>query len=513
MKFGGSSLASVVQMKRVAQKIVAKKKNFDAVVVVVSAPGDMTELLFAKANQMTHTPSLRELDVLLSTGEQTSAALVSMAILDIGYDAISLTGYQAGVFLDGIYNSAHIKDIATDRILKNIQADKIVIITGYQGINEENDIMTLGRGGSDLSAVALAVALKADICEIYTDVDGVYTADPNLVSNARKLSSISYDEMLELSGSGAQVMQARSIEMAKKFNVNLTVSSSFSDETKGTLITKEVGNMENSMVSSITFSKKQSKISILNVPDKYGIAAKIFGLLSRYHINVDIIVQSTEKDHFNDISFTVDVDDLDKSVELLNSLKSDEELQRIKVVYKLHVAKVVLVGIGMRSYPGVAAKMFECLNQEKINIDMISTSEIKIACVIDLENCDTAVQVLHDGFNLEVSNSERDDMKIGEYVQYNISKIIEYCEKNTDEISQLEDKDYSKETFGINDSFLKKIELCVGDKHKRYWVEKHKIGKSCYRVMSQWVLDQKKLFDNYLSKIKNSHGVSDDRKK
>ena len=396
MKFGGSSVADADKIKNVARRVLAKQKEGRRVVVVVSAPGDMTDDLIEMADKISLNPSEREMDMLLSTGEQVSIALLGIAMAELGVKAVSLTGPQAGIHADDNHTRARITKIVPTKIQHELAKNKIVIVAGFQGLNPNHDITTLGRGGSDLTAVALAAALRAD-CEIYTDVKGVYTTDPRVVQEAQKLNHISYDEMLELAGSGSQVMQARSIEVAKKFGVELQVRSTFSTE-EGTWIVQEVPNMEAVVVSGIAFDKNQAKVSILDVKDQPGVAAKIFGILAENKVNVDMIIQSAAKDRSNDISFTIARTDLRKALPLLEQV---QKLLGAKTVsYDEKIAKVAIVGVGMRSHPGVAAKMFETLSKEKINIEMISTSEIKIACVVALENCDPAVRALHKAFGL-----------------------------------------------------------------------------------------------------------------
>jgi len=397
MKFGGSSVATPEKIKNVALRISEKAKKND-VVVVVSAPGDMTDELITKAKSITDMPDPREMDMLLATGEMQSIALLTMAIKSKGYNAISLTGPQAGIHSDSTHTKAKIKRVRPEKIFEELKKDKIVIVAGFQGINPNDDITTLGRGGSDLTAVALASALKAKECEIFTDVKGVYTTDPRIVSEARKLDRISYDEMLELAGVGSQVMMARSIEVAKKYNVIIHVRSSFTDE-KGTLITKEVPNMEDVVVSGIAYDKNESKVSITDVPDRPGIAAKIFGRLAKANINVDMIIQSAARERYNDISFTISKNDLKNAVVLLKNVS--KKLGGGSVIYDDNVSKVSVVGIGMKSHPGVAAKMFDTLADEGINIEMISTSEIKISCVISSGFTERAVRALHKKFGLD----------------------------------------------------------------------------------------------------------------
>ena len=397
MKFGGSSVANAEKIKNVANRVIKARKGENKIVVVVSAPGGTTDNLIKFAHQVTPVADDREMDMLVSTGEQISISLVSMAIKALGYKAISLTGAQVGIITDTVHTKAKITRINTGRIKKHLKSGKIVIVAGFQGINPSNDITTLGRGGSDLTAVALAKVLKADICEIFTDVAGIYNADPRVVPNARRLKQISYDEMLELASSGAQVMQPRSILFAKKYNVKIHVSSTFEQE-PGTIITRGGKNMENVVVSGVTCDKKQAKISITDLPDTPGIAAKVFGQLAKYNINVDMIIQSSAKNGRNSISFTVSHTDLRKTLEVMNKVK--KLLKARSVIYEDKIAKVSVVGIGMRTHAGVAADVFNALAKEKINIEMISTSEIKISCVVKGTYADKAVRVLHKAFKL-----------------------------------------------------------------------------------------------------------------
>ena len=398
MKFGGSSVANAEKMKHVAGRIIQKKKEGYRVVVVVSAPGDMTDDLIELANGVTKSPAPREMDMLLSTGEQASIALLCMALHAKGHGAISLTGPQAGIFADADHTRARITKIVPKKVFKELGKRRIVIVAGFQGINPNEDIATLGRGGSDLTAIALAAALKADLCEIYTDVEGVYTTDPRVVSDARKLHEISYDEMLELAGSGAQVMQGRSVEVAKKYGVVFEVRSTFS-QASGTRVHEEVRRMEDVVVSGIAFDRKQAKISIVDIPDRPGVAAKVFTALGKAGINVDMIIQSEASDRKNDISFTVSDSDLKKAIKALRPVKV--ALEAKDLVANSSVGKIAVVGVGMRSHSGVASQMFQALADEKINIQMISTSEIKISCVISRNQVDDAVKVLHKVFELD----------------------------------------------------------------------------------------------------------------
>jgi len=400
MKFGGTSIAGAEKIKLVAERIIKKRRNGNRVVAVISAPGDTTDNLLNTAQQITDAPDPRELDMLLSTGEQVAIALVSMAIKAKGYQAISLTGPQAGIYADTSYTKARITRIRPKKILEELKKGRIVIVAGFQGLNPYEEITTLGRGGSDLTAVALASVLKAKSCEIYTDVEGVYTADPQVVPEAKKLDYLSYEEMLELAGSGAQVLQARAVEVAKKFVLPIEVRSTFSQKL-GTEISegaKEKMKVEEPVVSGVVYDKNQVKLSITDVPDRPGIAAKIFGALAKENINVDMIIQSAARGKNNDISFTVSRDDLRKCLPILKKVKN--ELNASDVIYDDKVAKVSIIGVGMKTHPGVAAKMFRVLAKEKINIEMISTSEIKISCVIRENEVEKAVKTLHFAFDL-----------------------------------------------------------------------------------------------------------------
>ncbi|MFA7073551.1 MAG: aspartate kinase [Endomicrobiaceae bacterium] len=401
MKFGGSSVADSEKIKHVAGKIIARKKGGNKIVVVVSAPGDMTDDLITMSEKITAEPNPREMDMLLSTGEQVSISLLAMAIQSMGHSAVALTGPQAGILTDSEHLKARVEKIVPKKIFSFLEKNNIVIVAGFQGLNPNDDIATLGRGGSDLTAVALAAQMQANICEIYTDVEGVFTTDPRVVKDAKKIETISYEEMLEMAGSGAQVMQARSIEVAKKYGIEIHVRSTFSEK-EGTFIVSEdkIGRkqMEALMVSAVTFDKNQVKFSLIDLPDIPGMAAKIFGSLAKLGINVDMIIQSAALDKKNDISFTVSKADLKKTQMKIDQLA--KELKAHSVVCDEHVAKVSVVGIGMKSHAGVASKMFEILAKNGINIEMISTSEIKVSCVIDEVDLNKAVSELHKGFKL-----------------------------------------------------------------------------------------------------------------
>ena len=395
-KFGGSSVANAERVMNVANRIVDTYKQGNSVVVVVSAQGDTTDDLIEKAKEINPNASKREMDMLLSTGEQISISLLAMAIQKLGYPVVSLTGWQIGMKTDSNYGNSRISKIDGERITKELDSNHIVIVAGFQGINKYDDITTLGRGGSDTSAVAIAAALHADMCEIYTDVDGVYTADPRIVPNAKKLDSISYDEMLELASLGANVLHNRSVEMAKKYNVNLTVRSSL-NKNEGTVV-KEVNKVEKMIVRGVARDNDVARISICNIEDKPGMAFKVFSLLAKNKINVDIILQSIGRDGKKDISFTVNEDNLDKAVEVLNENKERLAFEELKTSNE--VSKISIVGSGMVNNPGVACTMFEALYDANINIHMISTSEIKVSVLINKKNAEKAMNVIHEKFNL-----------------------------------------------------------------------------------------------------------------
>lgn len=393
-KFGGSSVANAERLKNVAGIITDTYKAGNQVVVVVSAQGDTTDELIEKALEVNPSPSKREMDVLLSVGEQISISLLAMTIERMGFPVVSLTGWQVGMKTDSNYGNARISSINSERLHNELSKNNIIIVAGFQGINKYDDITTLGRGGSDTSAVALATALKADLCQIYTDVDGVYTSDPRKIPTAKKLDEITFDEMLELASLGAQVLHNRSVELAKKHNLELEVISSL-ERKPGTKV-KEAVNMEKMLVRGVAVDNEISKIAVIGLPDKPGIAFKIFSLLSAKKVNVDVILQSVGRDNTKDISFTVKNSDLDLAVKLIN-----ENLNLFgasKVVVKDNVSKVSLVGAGMQSNSGVAAKMFEALSDANINIDMITSSEIKISVIISRDSSEKAARVIHDAF-------------------------------------------------------------------------------------------------------------------
>jgi aspartate kinase len=403
MKFGGSSVVDADKIKHVASKIVARSKTGNKVVAVVSAPGDTTDNLLEMAGKITSNPPSREMDMLLSTGEMVSISLLAMAIDSIGSRVISMTGPQAGISADADHTRAKIKRINRKRVKDQLAKNNIVIVAGFQALNPNGDITTLGRGGSDLTAVALAAALEASSCEIYSDVDGVYTTDPRIVKDAKKIDYISYDEMLEMTGSGAQVLQSRSVEVAKKFGVEIHSRSTFS-ENQGTIITSEEKirrkQVEGLLVSGITFDKNQVKFTTIDLPDLPGVAAKIFGRLAKIGINVDMIIQSAAVDKKNDISFTVSKQDMKKTQMELDRTIPEFKATNTSVICDEHIAKVSIIGIGMKSNPGVAVQMFEVLYKKGINIEMISTSEIKISCIIDEVDIVKAVEELHKSFGL-----------------------------------------------------------------------------------------------------------------
>lgn len=395
-KFGGSSVANKERIFRVAERCIEEYKKGNDVVVVLSAMGDTTDELLAKAADINPNAPKRELDMLLTTGEQVSVSLMAMAMHALGVPAVSLNAYQVMMHSTSRYGNARFKRIDSERIRHELDSRKIVIVTGFQGVNKYDDYTTLGRGGSDTTAVALAAALRADACEIYTDVDGVYTADPRGVKNARKLKEITYDEMLELATSGAKVLHNRSVEMAKKYGVQLVVRSSMNLE-EGTTV-KEVAKMEKMLISGVAGDKNTARISVLGVSDQPGVAFKIFHTLAKNNINVDIILQSVGREGTKDISFTVSQEDLKPALAILEEYQEPMTIREIK--WEDTVAKISIVGAGMMSNPGVAAKLFESLYNNGININMISTSEIRITVLIDEKEIDKAMQAVHDGFGL-----------------------------------------------------------------------------------------------------------------
>ena len=393
-KFGGSSVANAERVFNVARIVTDTYKQGNNVVVVVSAQGDTTDDLIDKANEINPNASKRERDMLLASGEQISIALLAMAIEKLGYPVVSLLGWQAGFQTSSAYTSARIKRVVPDRIQKELDKKNIVVVAGFQGINKYDDLTTLGRGGSDTSAVAIAAAMHADLCQIYTDVKGVYTADPRKVPNARKLETISYDEMLELATLGAQVLNNRSVEMAKKYNIELEVLSSLEKE-PGTIV-KEAAKMEKMLISGVAKDKDVARVSIIGLPDRPGLAFKVFSKVSAANINVDIILQSIGRDGTKDIAFTVAQDKAEETEQILKDYLLPLGAKEVKA--DTGVAKVSIVGAGMESHAGVATKMFEALMDAQINIKMISTSEIKVSVLIDEADADNAVKAIHEKF-------------------------------------------------------------------------------------------------------------------
>ncbi|PYN81609.1 MAG: aspartate kinase [Candidatus Rokuibacteriota bacterium] len=395
-KFGGSSVADAEKITSVARRVAASASG-NQLIVVVSAMGKTTDGLLALARQISTAPDLREVDMLLATGEQVTIALLTMALQSLGLKARSFTGPQVGIRTDHSHTQARITQIDADHVRRALDAGEIAVVAGFQGLSDEDEITTLGRGGSDLTAVALAAALKADVCEIYTDVDGVYTADPNIVPDARKLARVAYDEMLELASLGAKVLQTRSVEFAKKYGVTVHVRSTFRPD-PGTLVTKEEYGMEQAVVTGVTHDRSQAKISILRVPDRPGIAARVFGAISAKNIVVDMIVQNISQDGYTDMSFTLPRGDHTRAVAELAEVT--REIGARGIVHDERVAKVSIVGVGMRSHSGVASMMFAALAREGINIQMISTSEIAVSCVIEDKYAELAVRILHDAFDV-----------------------------------------------------------------------------------------------------------------
>jgi aspartate kinase len=397
-KYGGTSVADIERISKVADRVQKAYDKGDQVVVVLSAMSGVTDKLIALAHQASKNPDKRELDVLLATGEQTTAALLSMLLKARGYKAKSFLGFQAGIHTDKSSGKARIMNIDCNKIQLALDNGIIAVMAGFQGIDDNGDITTLGRGGSDTSAVAIASSLKADVCEIFTDVDGVYTTDPRICSAARKISTISYEEMLEMAILGAKVLQIRSVEFAKKFNVPLHVRSSFNEE-EGTMVINESADMESAIVSGITCDMNEARITLKRVPDQPGVSAKIFGPLARAEIMVDMIIQNTRSGGETDLTFTVTKDDFDRAKEI--SEKVAKEINAGEVLTAKDIAKVSVIGLGMKSHSGVAAIMFEALASENINIRLISTSEIRISCVILQKYAELAVRTLHTAFGLD----------------------------------------------------------------------------------------------------------------
>jgi aspartate kinase len=396
-KYGGTSLGSMERINEVARKVARSKKEGKSLVVVLSAMAGETDRLIELTHGASDHPPERESDVVVSTGEQVSTGLLSLALSQMGHKARSLLGFQVPIVTDSRFGSARITKIGTDRITSELKNGTIVVVAGFQGIDSDGNITTLGRGGSDTTAVALASAMKADLCEIYTDVEGVYTTDPSICEGARKLEKISYDEMLEMASLGARVLQTRAVEFSKKYDVPIMVRSAFTDA-PGTLVCKEDEDMERVAVSGVTYNKDEGKISVVRVPDRPGIAASLFRPLTEAGINVDMIVQNISHDAHTDLTFTVSKADFKKALKLVKETAGEIEAQ--DVLGDPGIAKISVVGAGMRSHAGVASKMFEALAKENINIQMISTSEIKVSCVVDEKYTELAVRILHDAFGL-----------------------------------------------------------------------------------------------------------------
>src|SRR5438876_2717221 len=397
-KYGGTSVGNTERIRNVAARVAKYRAQGDQIVVVVSAMSGVTDNLIKLAKEIMPLPNEREMDVLLATGEQTTIALTAMALHALGVKAVSLTGPQAGILTDGVHTKAKIQNITPKRIHQHLDSGNVVIVAGFQGQTPDGHITTLGRGGSDLTAIALAASLKADLCQIYTDVDGVYTADPRIVPRARKLAEISYDEMLELAGLGAKVMQSRSVEFAKKFDVVFEVRSSLNDN-PGTIVKEETQSMEDIVVRGVSLDKNQAKVTLVGVPDRPGVAARIFKAIGDANINVDMIVQNISHGSgkpATDLSFTVDKPDLLKAQKVIDGLK--KEISFGQIIATDNIGKLSIVGVGMKSHTGVAGKLFETLAREGVNIDMISTSEIKISVVVDLAKGEQAMRAVHEAF-------------------------------------------------------------------------------------------------------------------
>ena len=397
-KFGGTSVGDLDRIQNVATRVSASKKAGDDVVVVVSAMSGETNKLVGYAEHFSKNPSRSEMDMLLSSGERVTASLLSIALNEMGHEAVAMTGRKAGILTDNLHTKARIEEI-NPLVMKNaIGEGKIIVVAGFQGVNENGDVTTLGRGGSDLSAVAIAGAIEADLCEIYTDVSGIYTTDPRIEPKAKKLDQISYDEMLELASLGAKVLQNRSVELAKKLNVNLVTRTSFSNE-EGTLITKEENIMEKPLVSGIALDKNQARISLMGVKDRPGIASDLFTKLANNDVNIDMIIQNKAQNGTTNIDFTVPKGDLLDAKIVVDGFKKDGEIEDDS--YNEDICKVSVVGVGMKSHAGVAAKAFQTMAKENININMISTSEIKVSMIIDEKYAELAVRGLHDAYELD----------------------------------------------------------------------------------------------------------------
>ncbi len=400
-KYGGTSVRDVERIGNVAKRAIEYRAKGNDMVIVVSAMSGETDRLLGIAGAIAKFPNEREVDVLISTGEQVTSALLSMTLIEMGYDAISIQGHQARIVTDSAFGKARIEKLEKEKILDELRSGRIVVVPGFQGVDDAGNITTLGRGGSDTSAVALAAGLNADLCEIYTDVDGVYTADPNICDKARRIDRISYDEMLEMAGLGAKVLQIRSVELAQKFNVPILVKSSLV-EGKGTLVCKEDMAMEKVVVSGVTYSKNEAKITLSSVPDKPGIAASIFTALSDANIAVDVIVQNVSRGNTTDITFTTARADAKKAHKIMEDIAKRVGAERVSM--DEDIAKVSIVGLGMISHAGIASKMFSILAQEGINIEAITTSEIKVSCVIESKYGELAVRALHTAFGLDAED-------------------------------------------------------------------------------------------------------------
>ena len=401
-KYGGTSVADISKITNVAERVIKTVEKGNDIVVVVSAMAGETDKLIRLANEASGgRPTVREYDALISSGEQVTSSLLSIVLNSKGYDTVSFLGHQIRIITDNNHASARILKIESAKLKKELNKKRIVIVAGFQGVTEKNSITTLGRGGSDTSAVAIAAALKADYCEIFTDVDGVYTTDPNVYHKARKLKKISYDEMLGLAGAGAKVLHQRSVELAKIYEVPLYVRSSFNDD-EGTLVTKEDKDMEKEFVSGVTYDKDQAKVTVIHVPDRPGVASKLFTPLSDKNIVVDMIIQNASVEGYTDLTFTVSKKDIREVQSILSAV--EKELGAEKIDFDQNISKVSIVGVGMKSHSGVASQMFDTLAREGINILMISTSEIKISCAIQEKYTELAVRVLHDAFGLEIGN-------------------------------------------------------------------------------------------------------------